>query len=177
LPSATSCATLPGHSRGQSHELTLPVGDGEFDEAELAARFHRQHERVYGYAPGGRVQVVTYRFTARTPIGGSTPAIAYAADGVAGARRAFPSLGGFVDCPIYERERLPVDAAIAGPAIIEQMDTTTVVLPDQTACSRSARESAGFCRWSVSAPEETCGRLPGRIARPQRALRRAGLAL
>ena len=31
--------------------------------------------------------------------------------------------------PVYDRDRLPVDARITGPAVIEQMDTTTVVPP------------------------------------------------
>jgi len=134
--------------RGQSHELSVAAESGDFDEAGVAAlteRFHREHERVYGYAPGGRVQVVTYRVTARTPIGGSAPSIADAAGSIdataTGIRRAyFPVLGGFVDCPIYARTRLPLDAAITGPAIIEQMDSTTIVLPGQTA-RRGSTES------------------------------------
>jgi N-methylhydantoinase A len=128
--------------RGQSHELTVLAGDGDSDEAGLAALaegFHREHERVYSYAPRGRVQIVTYRITASTPIGGSTPAIAAVAPGDTavgpmGIRRGyFPALSGFVDCPVYDRARLALDAEITGPAIIEQMDTTTVVLPRQTA--------------------------------------------
>ena len=52
----------------------------------------------------------------------------------AGARRIyFAELGDYVECPVYLRERLPLEAEILGPAIIEQMDTTTVVLPGQSA--------------------------------------------
>ena len=40
----------------------------------------------------------------------------------------FPETG-FVNTPVYDRDRLPADARIAGPAIVEQMDTTTVVPP------------------------------------------------
>ena len=36
---------------------------------------------------------------------------------------------GFVDTNVYRRESLPADATLTGPAIIEQMDTTTVVPP------------------------------------------------
>ena len=36
-------------------------------------------------------------------------------------------------CPIYDRERLRAGNRVAGPAIIEQMDTTTIVLPDMVA--------------------------------------------
>ena len=41
--------------------------------------------------------------------------------------------GGFVSCPIYDRERLDAGNRFAGPAIVEQMDSTTVVLPGMTA--------------------------------------------
>ncbi len=37
--------------------------------------------------------------------------------------------GGFVTCPIYDRERLRPGNRIAGPAVIEQMDATTLLPP------------------------------------------------
>jgi N-methylhydantoinase A len=37
--------------------------------------------------------------------------------------------GGFVDTPIYRRETLPLDAKFTGPAIVEQLDCTTVIEP------------------------------------------------
>jgi N-methylhydantoinase A len=37
------------------------------------------------------------------------------------------------DCPVYEREQLDVGSTFAGPAILEQLDCTTVVRPGQTA--------------------------------------------
>ena len=40
----------------------------------------------------------------------------------------FPETG-FVMTPVYDRDKLPVNARISGPAIVEQMDTTTVVPP------------------------------------------------
>jgi N-methylhydantoinase A len=39
----------------------------------------------------------------------------------------------FVACPVYAREELRCGNRFAGPAIIEQMDATTVVLPGMTA--------------------------------------------
>ena len=44
-----------------------------------------------------------------------------------------PECQGFVSCPIYDRARLGPGHAIRGPAIVEQMDATTVILPEQTA--------------------------------------------
>ena len=44
-------------------------------------------------------------------------------------RRSVWFEGGWVETPIYWRDRLPIDAALIGPAVIEQMDTTIVVEP------------------------------------------------
>ncbi|OED38935.1 hydantoinase [Chromatiales bacterium (ex Bugula neritina AB1)] len=41
--------------------------------------------------------------------------------------------GNWHDTPIYQRELLPIDAVINGPAIVEQSDTTVVIEPDCTA--------------------------------------------
>ena len=41
--------------------------------------------------------------------------------------------GGFVRCTVYDREKLGPGHRIAGPAVIEQMDATTLVLPGQRA--------------------------------------------
>jgi N-methylhydantoinase A len=41
--------------------------------------------------------------------------------------------GAWHDTPIYQRERLPADAAIAGPAVIQQLDTTILVEPGSDA--------------------------------------------
>jgi len=38
----------------------------------------------------------------------------------------------WVDTPIFDRAALPVDQPIAGPAIIDEMSSTTVVEPGQT---------------------------------------------
>ncbi len=40
--------------------------------------------------------------------------------------------GGWVDTPVYERDALPLGGVIRGPAIFNQMDSTTVVEPDST---------------------------------------------
>ena len=49
-----------------------------------------------------------------------------------GARRAWFADVGWVECPLYERERLRPGARLTGPGIVEQVDSTTVVHPGQT---------------------------------------------
>ena len=41
--------------------------------------------------------------------------------------------GVFTDTPVYAREKLPLDAEISGPAVLEQMDATTVLEPGDRA--------------------------------------------
>jgi N-methylhydantoinase A len=45
----------------------------------------------------------------------------------------FDEARAFVPTPIYRRERLLAGHRLAGPAVIEQMDSTTIVLPGQSA--------------------------------------------
>ena len=51
-----------------------------------------------------------------------------------GTRKAyFPEAGGFVDCAVIDRSALPVGEVIEGPAIIEEAEATTLLLPRSTA--------------------------------------------
>jgi N-methylhydantoinase A len=45
----------------------------------------------------------------------------------------FEEAGGYVDTPIYARGALAVGDELAGPAIVEQPDTTFVIYPGHTA--------------------------------------------
>jgi N-methylhydantoinase A len=63
-----------------------------------------------------------------TPAARSTGTLA---DARLGERRAY--FGRFMSTAIYERSRLPLGACLAGPAIVEQSDTTTVIPPGVTA--------------------------------------------
>jgi len=43
--------------------------------------------------------------------------------------------GEWIETPVYAREKLPLDAVLEGPAILEQMDATTVLEPGDAARS------------------------------------------
>ena len=45
----------------------------------------------------------------------------------------FPEAGGLIDTPIYDRDALGAGAVLQGPAIVQQLDTTTVVYPGSSA--------------------------------------------
>jgi len=126
---------------GQGFELTVPVPSGRLDAAALArvrASFDEIYAARYGYAqPREPVEVVTWKLAA---VGGaprvtlakaaSTPA----AGGLKGRRRAyFPEAGGWVDCPIYDRYKLAAGLQLAGPAIVEERESTSVLPPNVVA--------------------------------------------
>lgn len=128
---------------GQNHELTVDVPAGRFDEAALAIvkeHFHAAHRELFGYAsPDKKLELVTFRVRARLAAGrrefaGTAPGIRTVRLMPAATRKAyFAEAGGFVDCAVYERDELRAGDALKGPAIVEQMDCTTVVPPGFTA--------------------------------------------
>jgi N-methylhydantoinase A len=97
----------------------------------LVAAFHAEHQRRFGYAMRARaVEIVTARLTARVarPVldPEQPPDIVPRAPA---SRRVWFSATGFVETPIYQRQALAFGSRLAGPAVIEQMDTTTIVPP------------------------------------------------
>jgi N-methylhydantoinase A len=128
---------------GQSFELTVPLPAGELgsqEAARVAEAFHREHERAYGHcAPNEPVEWVSLRLTAlgriakprlrEWPANDPNPAL---------ARKEsrpvyFAEAGGFTDCPIFDRYRLPAGVVVAGPAVVEELDSTTVIHPSYRA--------------------------------------------
>ena len=127
---------------GQNYELPVPLPEGAVTPATiiaLAEAFAASHGRMYGFvAEGEAVQLVTFRvevsghvrkasFTAQ-PEGAPD-----ASEAIVGRRDVWvPEAGGFISCPVYERDRMRAGQVIVGPAIVEQMDATTVLLPGMT---------------------------------------------
>jgi N-methylhydantoinase A/oxoprolinase/acetone carboxylase beta subunit len=126
---------------GQGYELTVPVPAGTLDAAALGrvrASFDEIYAARYGYAqPAEPVEVVTWKLSA---IGGA-PRVTLAkaatspvAGALKGRRRAyFPEAGGWIDCPIYDRYKLAAGLEIAGPAIVEERESTSVLPPGAVA--------------------------------------------
>jgi len=112
---------------GQSYELTVPAGDG------LRERFHAEHDRTYGFsAPSEPVEVVSLRLTSVGRI--AKPAARRLEPGPTPEPKErrpvfFAEAGGYVDCPVHDRYALPSGARLAGPAVVEEFDSTTVLHP------------------------------------------------
>jgi len=126
----------------QNYELSVPAMTGTWGEdsgTEITRRFHEAHERAYGYsAPEEPVHFINFRVTAIGMTGrprirpkflrrsGAPP------DKPNSREVFFQECGGFVPCPVFLRVSLSSEQKLEGPAIIEQEDATTVVLPGQT---------------------------------------------
>ena len=123
---------------GQSYELAVDVPDGPVTAETVAAcgaRFHEAHRRVYGQSdPDGTVELVSVRVGHRAALPSPERLRVPMADGTPPSERAvyFEELGRRVPTPVWSRWALAPRQRLAGPAIVEQPDTTTVVYPDQT---------------------------------------------
>jgi N-methylhydantoinase A len=124
----------------QGYELTVPATRAVDDawRARIETSFHDLHEAVYGIAARGEpVEIVNFRIVSEMVIpklgftpaerGGASPSPA----ATLGSRLVyFEAAGGFVEAPVYDRRALRAGNAIAGGAIVEQEDCTTVVEPN-----------------------------------------------
>jgi N-methylhydantoinase A len=124
---------------GQSHALSVTMSAEVIDSAVLQAsidRFHDEHRRAYGHStPGEPTELVNVRLTAtgkiRKPQLRTLAAQPEAHPPEPRARRQvyFSESGSFLECPIYLRYTLGSGACLSGPAILEELDATTVISP------------------------------------------------
>jgi N-methylhydantoinase A len=125
----------------QSYELTI-----HFDLKRLKQKgfeylyglFHKEHERAYGFAAQEEeIKIVNLKVIGlgkikkhvppEVPKGSKQPIKAAVKEG----REVYlDDTGKSSNCPIYDRNQLRSGNVIAGPAIIEEVDSTTIILPD-----------------------------------------------
>lgn len=125
---------------GQAYEVNVPVGAGELNAnsiTQVIERFHAEHFRLYAHnSPGEPVELVSARLAAigrvKRPPFAPRPSTAKAVASSRSRPVYFEEENGFVECSIYDRTTLGPGATFAGPAIVEQMDSTTVVHPRQS---------------------------------------------
>jgi N-methylhydantoinase A len=138
---------------GQYHELSVALSEKQLVEGawgSIREAFHRRHDQLYGYSladDGTPVELLNLRLSAiglteKAPLPrlrsrGSNPSHAkkgtrpvYLAE-----RRAFAAV------PVYDGDRLHCGNTLAGPAIIESINTT-IVVPREF---RAAIDSFGNC--------------------------------
>jgi len=125
---------------GQNWELTVTMPGGELtreDFERAAEEFEAEHERFYGYSiPGEELELLTFnvaavgtRHTIELPRIEPGPA----PEPVARRGVVFAADEAPLETAIYRRESFPAGIEIEGPAIIAQVDATTLVPPGATA--------------------------------------------
>jgi N-methylhydantoinase A len=122
--------------QGEHFNVSIPGGTlEEKDLGEIKRRFNSLYYDIFGYSDETQtIEVVNWRLTAYCP-----PAPikmkkyeAKARDlkrALKGKREVyFPETGGVIDCPVYDRYKLFKGAVIEGPAVIEERESTALVL-------------------------------------------------
>lgn len=125
--------------QGQNHEIRVPI-DPEVlrDEASIREAFIKAYERLYSFSSDDMVQIVNFGLSAigdiiypvvtEDPYDGEDCTKA-----VCGKRTVYVGEGRFEDFTLYRRERLRNGNVVRGPAIVEQMDSTTIIFSNMKA--------------------------------------------
>jgi N-methylhydantoinase A len=126
--------------QGQSHVLSVPLPNTRPTRESLQSDFEKAYwARFEVRLPEIRPVLVNVR----TAVSGRRKGVPLAAlvdrslhgktlkDALTETRRVYFE-GGWFDTPVYKRDSLPADVHFEGPAIVEQLDTTTIVEPGNT---------------------------------------------
>ncbi|MCW5747501.1 MAG: hydantoinase/oxoprolinase family protein [Alphaproteobacteria bacterium] len=129
---------------GQGHEILVPLPDGPFTAASVAdlrRRFEAGYRALFNrVVPGVDIEVTGWILRAEAPAPGRVADVPASGSEAAtrpveSGRRALydPGRREFADVPVYDRARLQPGAVVAGPAVIVEDETTTVVTSGFTA--------------------------------------------
>ena len=121
--------------RGQGHEINVPVPwpvPAERGHDVLSEAFSDAYRTLYGRTnPGARPEVVSWRLEAAGPrpdLAVRTADLSNFSKTAVGARQT-NFAGDLVEVPVFDRSQLAPDWRAAGPALVEERETTTVVPP------------------------------------------------
>jgi N-methylhydantoinase A len=121
---------------GQSYYLTLPL-HGRLDRAALEsvrARFNELHRATYGYAESKEpCELVNLRVAAVGKMEKPQVVAQAAAEAPASRRQVYFEDIGFVECAVVRRGSLPESTRLEGPAVVEEVDATTLIPPGWSA--------------------------------------------
>ena len=116
---------------GQGGEIAVDWGS---TPQETETRFKAAHEALYGFVLEAQIELVTIRVEAAGRTDPVTHPDLEAAPMPAPIQTQMVHWpDGAKDSPIYDRDQLGKDTVITGPAILTQLDTTTVIPPSWTA--------------------------------------------
>jgi N-methylhydantoinase A len=105
--------------------------------ATIGARFDAEHERLFSFVLSADHELVNARASVSGPRPTVSPTTLEPGTGDPAAARTGTAPvyvgGGWTDAAWYDRARLRAGDALDGPAIVTEMDSTTLVLPGHTA--------------------------------------------
>ncbi|MGM0780126.1 MAG: hydantoinase/oxoprolinase family protein [Bacillota bacterium] len=124
---------------GQEHTVKVPVPNGKWKEEDkhsIIAKFHELHEKNYTFKlEDSPTEIVNLHVTAFGKV--PKPAIGKVTrtGSVEGAkkedRNVYYEKQGWVNTPVYDREVLPPNEVVHGPAIVEEKAAVTVIYQGQ----------------------------------------------
>jgi N-methylhydantoinase A len=122
---------------GQNYELEIPIDIDAFTESEgaqLFQAFNEQHDARFGFRLDDHMEIVNFLVTGTANTGElAFPEISKAeGQAAAGSKRPVWFDQGCVDTPVYDRDSLRAGHTIAGPALVEENASVTVLGPGKS---------------------------------------------
>jgi N-methylhydantoinase A len=127
---------------GQGFDIPVDVDPAWLDQpdealATIGARFDAEHERLFSFVLSADHELVNARASVSGPRPKVSPTTLEPGTGDPAAARTGTAPvyvdGGWADAAWYDRARLLAGDALDGPAIVTEMDSTTLILPGHTA--------------------------------------------
>ena len=141
VPRGALVETRTGYMRyrGQGHEVAVPLPDGGLDTAALRAAFDATYTRVYGRViPRLEVEAVTWTLALaepdELPARQDSPPHGSAATPSGRCRIVETANGEAIDASVFVRAALSKGMHLAGPAVIVEDGTSTIVPSGYSAC-------------------------------------------
>jgi N-methylhydantoinase A len=122
---------------GQGHEIAVPLPARPLaasDVTAIRAAYDAEYTKFYDRpVPGSDVEVMSYAVTVATfpPPAAAPPdaAVLHASEPVRSQKVRDTATGAVADWAVYEREDLAPGAYFAGPAIVAEAETSTLLGP------------------------------------------------
>ncbi len=125
----------------QAYEINVSLSEERLtkdDIKEMVQAYHQLHRQFYGYnREESSIELVNLRLAAvgkmkslkleENELQGVDPSRAFL------TYRSVYFEGGYVKTPVYQRDKLEAGNEIQGPAVIEQLDSTLIVFPQEKA--------------------------------------------
>ena len=135
VPEADQTTTYQVDVRYHGQGFEIPIAVQERDLTALAAAFDAEHERLFSFLLTVDHELVNARATVTGPRPSVSPVTLEPSAGPPEPTDTHPIFvdGSWVDAAVYDRATLRADDVVGGPAIVTEMDSTTLIPPGYAA--------------------------------------------